>query len=116
MAQRVDRFELVASSWLSSEWPAPEQGHRTYLQKQLILCSFRAVGTRDIALSPAATTLRDSERSLILHTLEAANSESRVAISPSFADAVELTTQSFHFALAARGSLHAQPWLPQSAA
>jgi formate hydrogenlyase transcriptional activator len=59
-------------------WPGNIRELQNLIQRAVILSNDRvlpnpllAAGTQDVTLPPAATTLRDSERSLILHTLEA---------------------------------------------
>src|SRR5437899_1753869 len=80
MGKQIDHVRPETMSALSSyDWPGNIRELQNLIERAVILSKDGALanplpitGTPAMVISPAATTLRDSERSLILHTLEAA--------------------------------------------
>jgi formate hydrogenlyase transcriptional activator len=80
MGREIEHIPVGTMSALSSyEWPGNIRELQNLIQRAVILSNYGvlsnplpAAGTQTVAISPAATTLRDSDRILILQTLEAA--------------------------------------------
>jgi len=80
MGKQIEHVRPETMSALSSyDWPGNIRELQNLIERAVILSKDGALanplpitGTPAMVISPAATTLRDSERSLILHTLEAA--------------------------------------------
>jgi transcriptional regulator with GAF, ATPase, and Fis domain len=79
MNRQIEHIPLTTMSALTSyPWPGNIRELQNLIERAVILSSdgvlpnpLLTAGTRDITTSPAATTLRDFERILILRTLEA---------------------------------------------
>jgi formate hydrogenlyase transcriptional activator len=84
LGRRLGRqIEYIPSETMSAlcsyHWPGNIRELQNLIERAVILSNYGvlpdplpAAGTQTIAIAPVATTLRDSERTLILHTLEAA--------------------------------------------
>jgi formate hydrogenlyase transcriptional activator len=78
MGKRIDHIPQKTLSALSSyEWPGNIRELQNLIERAVILSNegvlpnpLPAPGTHHVIASPAAPTLKDSERSLILHTLD----------------------------------------------
>ena len=79
MGKQIEHIPPETMSALSSyQWPGNIRELQNLIERAVILSNdgvlpnpLPTAGTRDVIISPAATTLRDSERTLILHTLAA---------------------------------------------
>jgi formate hydrogenlyase transcriptional activator len=79
MGRQIEHVPPETMSALGSyQWPGNIRELQNLIERAVILSNdgvlpnpLPAAGTQDIVISPAATTLRDSERTLILHTLTA---------------------------------------------
>jgi formate hydrogenlyase transcriptional activator len=79
MGKQIEHIPLKTMSALSShQWPGNIRELQNLIERAVILSNdgvlpnpLLATGTQGVTPSPPPTTLRDSERSLILHTLEA---------------------------------------------
>jgi transcriptional regulator with GAF, ATPase, and Fis domain len=79
MGKQIKHIPPETMSALSSHWwPGNIRELQNLIERAVILSNLGVLpnplpsaATKDATLSPAATTLRDSERALILHTLEA---------------------------------------------
>jgi formate hydrogenlyase transcriptional activator len=79
VGRQIEHIPPETMSALSSyQWPGNIRELRNLIERAVILSNYGvlpnplpAAGTQTVAISPAATTLRDSERALILNTLEA---------------------------------------------
>src|SRR5467141_1373788 len=80
MGRQIEHIPPETMSALSSyQWPGNIRELQNLIERAVILSNHGVLpnplptaGTRDVIISPAATTLRDSERTLIPHTLAAA--------------------------------------------
>jgi len=80
MDKQIDNVpEETMAALCSYQWPGNIRELQNLIERAVILSDggvlpnpLPTVATGDVTVSPAATTLRDSERSLILHTLEEA--------------------------------------------
>jgi formate hydrogenlyase transcriptional activator len=80
VGRQIDQIPPETMSALSSyQWPGNIRELQNLIERAVILSNngvlpnpLPTTESKDAALSPAATTLRDSEHALILHTLEAA--------------------------------------------
>jgi transcriptional regulator with GAF, ATPase, and Fis domain len=80
LGRQIKHIPPETMSALSSyHWPGNIRELQNLVERAVILSNYGvlpnplpAAGTRTVADLPAATTLKDSERTLILHTLEAA--------------------------------------------
>jgi formate hydrogenlyase transcriptional activator len=81
LGRQIKHIAPETMSALSSyHWPGNIRELQNLIERAVILSNYGvlpnplpAAGTQTVAVSPAATTLRDSDRTLILHTLEAAS-------------------------------------------
>ncbi len=81
LGRQIEHIPAETMLALSSyHWPGNIRELQNLIERAVILSNdgvlpnpLPAAGTQTVAVSPAATTLRDSERTLILHTLEAAD-------------------------------------------
>jgi transcriptional regulator with GAF, ATPase, and Fis domain len=79
LGRQIEHIPAETMSALSSyHWPGNIRELQNLIERAVILSNdgvlpnpLPAAGTQTVAVSPAASTLRDSERTLILHTLEA---------------------------------------------
>jgi formate hydrogenlyase transcriptional activator len=79
VGRQIEHIPPETMSALSSyPWPGNIRELQNLIERAVILSNYGvlpnplpAAGTQTVAISPAATTLRDSERALILNTLEA---------------------------------------------
>src|SRR5437870_4625906 len=79
MGKQIDHVPPKTMSALSSyQWPGNIRELQNLIERAVILSNagvlpnpLPTAGTQDVIISPAATTLRDSERTLISHTLAA---------------------------------------------
>jgi formate hydrogenlyase transcriptional activator len=80
MGKEIEHIPVDTMSALSSyEWPGNIRELQNLIERAVILSNHGVLsnplpvgGTQTVAISPATTTLRDSERAVILQTLEAA--------------------------------------------
>jgi formate hydrogenlyase transcriptional activator len=80
MGKEIEHIPTETLSALSSyQWPGNIRELQNLIERAVILANdgvlpnpLPAAGTQEIMTAPAATTLKDSERTLILHALEAA--------------------------------------------
>jgi transcriptional regulator with GAF, ATPase, and Fis domain len=80
VGREIEHIPPETMSALSAyQWPGNIRELQNLIERAVILSNYGvlpnplpAAGTQTVAISPVATTLRDSERNLILHTLEAA--------------------------------------------
>ncbi len=78
MGRQIEHIPSQTMSALSSyPWPGNVRELQNLIERAVILSNegvlpnpLPATGTQEATVSPAATTLRESERTLILHTLE----------------------------------------------
>ena len=78
MSRQIEHIPATTMSALTSyQWPGNIRELQNLIERAVILSDdgvlpnpLPAAGTAAVTTSPAATTLKDSERSLILHTLE----------------------------------------------
>jgi formate hydrogenlyase transcriptional activator len=79
MGKQIEHIPPETMSALSSHWwPGNVRELQNLIERAVILSNLGVLPnplpttvSKDATISPAATTLRDSERALILHTLEA---------------------------------------------
>jgi len=78
MSRQIEHIAPTTMSALTSyQWPGNIRELQNLIERAVILSNegvlpnpLSATGTQEATVSPAATTLRESERTLILHTLE----------------------------------------------
>jgi len=78
MSRQIEHIPPTTMSALTSyQWPGNIRELQNLIERAVILSNegvlpnpLPATGTQEATVSPAATTLRESERTLILHTLE----------------------------------------------
>ena len=81
LGRQIEHIPVETMSALSSyHWPGNIRELQNLIERAVILSNdgvlpnpLPAAGTQTVAVSPAASTLKDSERTLILHALEAAD-------------------------------------------
>src|SRR6202041_2822625 len=79
LGRQIEHIAPETMSALSSyHWPGNIRELQNLIERAMILSNYGvlpnplpAAGTQTVGVSPAATTLKDSERAVILHTLEA---------------------------------------------
>jgi formate hydrogenlyase transcriptional activator len=78
LGRRIEHIPLETMSALSSyDWPGNIRELQNLIERAVILSNYGVLpnplpaGTQPVAVSPAATTLKESERAVILRTLEA---------------------------------------------
>jgi formate hydrogenlyase transcriptional activator len=81
LGRQIRHIPLATMSALSSyDWPGNIRELQNLIERAVILSNYGvlpnplpAAGTQTVAVSPAATTFKDCERAVILHTLEASS-------------------------------------------